>query len=391
MTKLTVLSGADVLLSSPGLLNQLACFGTVGLVTNPTGITKTAVPVYEELIKSVPLSALFSPEHGVRGDRQAGAEVDEYRDDKTGLPVYSCYGPGKGRAEEALASLGCLLFDIQDIGSRYYTYQYTMTDCMRTAAASGIPVWVLDRPPMLGCSAEGNLLDRRFASGVGRFPLAARTGMTLGELALYLNDSEGIGCELRVIPCRGVFRGMFFDEGDLPFVCPSPNLPSVDCALIYVGTCLFEGTNLSEGRGTTKPFELFGAPWLDSSALCRELRALEDAGVLPGCLFREAAFTPTFSKYAGESCRGIQIHVTDRRAFRPFDTGVYAVSLARRLHPDRTVCRPFLANLFGSDEILKEDFDPAAYLAALAAPLTAYRERIRRFRLYPEGPEAAPE
>ena len=385
MNRTTVFSGADVLLSSPELLRRLGQYPTVGLVTNPTGITKNAAPVYEELLKSIPLAALFSPEHGVRGDRQAGEAVDEYRDGATGLPVYSAYGPRKARAEEIIGSLGCLLFDIQDIGSRYYTYQYTMTDCMRTAAARGVPVWVLDRPPMIGCTAQGNLLDRAFSSGVGRFPLPARTGMTIGELALWLNESEGIGCDLTVIPCEGVFRRMFFDEGDLPFVCPSPNLPSVACALVYVGTCLFEGTNLSEGRGTTKPFELFGAPWLDSAALRRELTALADAGILPGCIFRETAFTPMFSKYAGELCRGIQIHVTDRDAFLPFDTGVYALSLARRLHPDRFACRSFLGNLFGSDAILREDFDPEAYLPTLAAPLAEYREKTEKYRLYPEN------
>jgi len=384
MAKRSILSGADALLSEPYLLRELGQFSSVGLVTNPTGITKDARPVYEALRELCPLTALFSPEHGVRGDRQAGAEVEEYVDEATGLPVYSTYGPGRSRAEEVTASLGCLLFDIQDIGSRYYTYQYTMTDCMRTAAAHGVPVWVLDRPPMIACVPEGNLLDPAFSSGVGRFPIPARTGMTVGELALYLNDTAGIGCDLTVIPCQNVIRQMFFDEGDLPFVCPSPNLPSVDCALIYVGTCLFEGTNVSEGRGTTKPFELFGAPWLDSAALRRELTELGDAGVLPGCLFRETAFTPTFSKYAGELCRGIQIHVTDRRTYRPFDTGVYALSLIRCLHPDRYADRSFLSNLFGSDLIRREDFCLEEYLPSLSESLAGYREETARFRLYPE-------
>ena len=384
MAKRSILSGADALLSEPYLLRELGQFSSVGLVTNPTGITKDARPVYEALRELCPLTALFSPEHGVRGDRQAGAEVEEYVDEATGLPVYSTYGPGRSRAEEVTASLGCLLFDIQDIGSRYYTYQYTMTDCMRTAAAHGVPVWVLDRPPMIACVPEGNLLDPAFSSGVGRFPIPARTGMTVGELALYLNEKAGIGCDLTVIPCQNVVRQMFFDEGDLPFVCPSPNLPSVDCALIYAGTCLFEGTNVSEGRGTTKPFELFGAPWLDSAALRRELTELGDAGVLPGCLFRETAFTPTFSKYAGELCRGIQIHMTDRRTYRPFDTGVYALSLIRCLHPDRYADRSFLSNLFGSDLIRREDFFPAEYLPSLAESLAGYREETARFRLYPE-------
>lgn len=171
MAKRSILSGADALLSEPYLLRGLGQFSSVGLVTNPTGITKDARPVYEALRELCPLTALFSPEHGVRGDRQAGAEVEEYVDEATGLPVYSTYGPSRSRAEEVTASLGCLLFDIQDIGSRYYTYQYTMTDCMRTAAAHGVPVWVLDRPPMIACVPEGNLLDPAFSSGVGRFPI----------------------------------------------------------------------------------------------------------------------------------------------------------------------------------------------------------------------------
>ncbi len=380
MVKREIFAGADVLLASPDLLSKLAAYPSVGMVTNPTGITKAGDPVYEKLSGRIPLAALFSPEHGVRGEIQAGATVDEYADGATGLPVYSLYGPGKAAAEERIGALGCLLFDIQDIGSRYYTYQYTLTDCMAVCAAKGVPVWVLDRPPFIGCEAQGNLLDRRFASGVGRFPIPARTGATIGELAAYLNEAEGIGCDLTVVPCRGVSSSMFFDEGDLPLVNPSPNLPSPDCALIYVGTCLFEGTNVSEGRGTTKPFELFGAPWLDSRSLLGELRSLD----LPGCVFRETFFTPTFSKYAGELCRGIQIHVTDRRAYKPFDAGVWALTLIRRLHPDVFTHRKFLFNLFGSDEILQEGFDPAGYLAEAEASeaLAAYREGILRHRLY---------
>ena len=382
MVKRTIFAGADVLAGSPELIARLAEYPSVGLVTNPTGILRSGIPLYEALAGRISLTALFSPEHGVRGDRQAGAEVEEYTDETTGLTVWSVYGPGRARAEEAMASLGCLLFDIQDIGSRYYTYQYTMADCMRVSAAAGVPVWVLDRPPVIGCEAQGNLLDRRFSSGVGRYGLAARTGMTIGELARYLNEEEGIGCDLTVVPCSGAVRSMFYDEGDLPFVCPSPNLTSPDCALLYAGTCLFEGTNVSEGRGTTKPFELFGAPWLDSARLLPELRELASSGVLPGCLFRETFFVPTFSKYQGELCRGIQIHVTDRKTCRPFDAGVYALDRIRRLHPDRFTHRAFLTNLFGSDEIVRQDFDPASYLAGLEGPLAEYRERIRKYRLY---------
>ena len=385
MVKRTIFAGADVLLSSPDLLSKLAAYPSVGMVTNPTGITKQGDPVYERLHGRIPLTALFSPEHGVRGEMQAGAVVDAYTDDATGLTVHSLYGPGKAAAEERLSSLGCLLFDIQDIGSRYYTFQYTLTDCMKVCALHGVPVWVLDRPPFIGCEAQGNILERRFASGVGRFPIPARTGATIGELAKTLNDAEGIGCDLTVIPCRGISSSMFFDEGDLPLVNPSPNLTSPDCALIYVGTCLFEGTNVSEGRGTTKPFELFGAPWLDSARLLRELRALGEGGILPGCLFRETFFTPTFSKYANELCRGIQIHVTDRQAYTPFDAGVWAVTLIRRMHPEAFRHRSFLFNLFGSDAIMEDGFDPAAYLAGLEAPdgpLAEYREKLNAYRMY---------
>lgn len=383
--KRSIKAGADVLLSDPSLLRELGRYSSVGLVTNPTGITKDARPVFTELIdRGCPIKALFSPEHGVRGDAQAGEAVEEYRDPATGVPVWSAYGPAKARALEAAASLDCLIFDIQDIGSRYYTYQYTMLDFMKAAADRGIPFWVLDRPPVIGCRAEGNILDRAFSSGVGRVPLAARTGMTIGELAGYLNAAEDIGCALRVIPCEGIRRGMFFDEGDLPFVCPSPNLTSPDCALLYVGTCLFEGTNLSEGRGTTKPFELFGAPWLDSAALLRELGAMTSRGMLPGCLFRETAFVPTFSKYAGELCRGIQIHLIDRDLYRPFETGIRLVDLIRRLHPEEYKARSFLANLYGSDAILKDDFSPDAALAEAEPALAAYRERTAAFALYGE-------
>ncbi len=365
-----VKSGAEVLESIPGKKSVRA-----GLITNPTAVTADLRPTYDILKEKFTLAAMFSPEHGVRGDAQAGAEITEYTDSVTGITVYSTYGRGKEAAFAAMRELDCVFFDIADIGSRYYTYQYTMTEAMQNCAAADIPLIVLDRPPVIGCFAEGNILDVKYSSFVGKYATAARTGLTIGEFAKFINDSEHIGCDLTVVPCENVTRTMYFEETGLPFVLPSPNIPTVDTALVYVGTCLFEGTNLSEGRGTTKPFEMFGAPWMR----CRDV--IEKIGKQDGCLLRETYFTPQFSKHAGSLCAGIQLHVTERTAFRPFDTGVRLVHTIRELHPEFEY-RSFIKNLFGSDEILAEDFDCEKYLAGLHAPLDEYKQKITPYFLY---------
>jgi len=375
-----VLCGAEVLAS--GFTLPLTKSAKVGLITNPTGITRAGTPTLEILREQYNLCALFSPEHGVRGNMQAGAKVTEYIDDATGITVYSFYGDGKLRANEKMASLDCVFFDIQDIGSRYYTYQYTMTEAMTVCAANHVPFVVLDRPPMIPSVPQGNILHREHASFVGKFPTASRTGLTIGEFARYINESEGIGCDLTVIPCEGAARTMFYDDCDLPFVLPSPNLPSVDCALLYVGTCLIEGTNLSEGRGTTKPFEFIGAPWLrsrDTIALTREMMNRLNLG---GVLLRETYFTPTFSKHEGQMCSGIQLHVTDREALRPFETALCLISAIRQLQPEFQFHDSFMKHLFGSDEILAEDFDVPSYLASQKDPVAAYALAIEPYRLY---------
>lgn len=348
----------------------------VGLITNPTAVTSTLRPTYSVIGEKFTLAALFSPEHGVRGDAQAGAEISEYVDDTIGVRVYSTYGIGKEAAYAAMRELDCVFFDIADIGSRYYTYQYTMTDAMKNCAEAGVPFIVLDRPPVIGCFAEGNILDPRFSSFVGRYATAARTGLTIGELARYINEVEGINCDLTVVPCENVSRERYFDEYGLPFVPPSPNIPTVDTALVYVGTCLFEGTNVSEGRGTTKPFELIGAPWL------RQRDVIDAFGRQDGCMLREAFFTPLFSKYSGQLCAGVQLHVTGRTAFRPFDVGIRLVHTIRTLHPEHFEYRDFIKDLFGSDILLSEDFDTDSYLSSLAAPLAAYVRKTSRYHLY---------
>jgi len=365
-----VKSGAEVLENLAGKKTVRA-----GLITNPTAVTSELRPTYDILKEKFTLTAMFSPEHGVRGDAQAGAEITEYVDSVTGITVYSTYGRGKESAFAAMRELDCVFFDIADIGSRYYTYQYTMTEAMQNCAAAGVPFVVLDRPPVIGCFAEGNLLDPAYSSFVGKYATAARTGLTIGEFAKYINASEAIGCDLTVVPCENVRRDMYFEETGLPFVLPSPNIPTVDAALVYVGTCLFEGTNVSEGRGTTKPFELFGAPWLR----CRDV--IEKMGTQDGCLLRETYFTPQFSKHAGTLCAGIQLHVTDRTAFRPFDVGVRLVHTIRELHPEFEY-RSFIKNLFGSDAICTDNFDCERYLAGLDAPLAEYKRKIAPYFLY---------
>ncbi len=375
-----ILCGAEVL--DRGFPLPFTKSAKAGLITGPTAITHDGTPTFEILRRHFNLCAMFSPEHGVRGNLQAGAKVTEYVDETTSIPVYSTYGDGRIRSDEAMAALDCVFFDIQDIGSRYYTYQYTMTESMAVCAAHHVPFVVLDRPPMIPSIPQGNILRREHASFVGKYPTASRTGLTIGEFARYINESEGIGCDLTVIPCENVTKSMFYDEGDLPFVLPSPNLPSVDCALLYVGTCLIEGTNLSEGRGTTKPFEFVGAPWLKSRETIALTKEMLDRMNLSGVLLREAYFTPTFSKHEGQLCAGIQLHVTDRDALRPFDTALCLISAIRQIHPEFEFRDGFMKHLFGSDEILAADFDIPAYLAAQKDPVEAYARTIEPYRLY---------
>lgn len=306
----------------------------VGVVTNQTGVTGDMRHVADVLHESskVELAALFGPEHGIRGDVQDGLAIESYVDERTGLPVYSLYGEARKPTSEMLSSIDVLLSDIQDVGARYYTYAYTMSYVMEASAEIGIPFVVLDRPnPINGVSVEGNILDLEFRSFVGRYPIPVRHGMTMGELATLFNVEHGIDSDLEVVRMEGWSRDMWFDQTGLTWVQPSPNIPTLDTAVAYPGMCLLEGTNVSEARGTTKPFELAGAPWVDSSRLIDELRSRS----IPGVLFRQAYFTPAFSKYSGKGCSGVQLHVTDRSLFKPFGTGLHVVDSFRRLRADK--------------------------------------------------------
>jgi uncharacterized protein YbbC (DUF1343 family) len=313
----------------------------VGLVCNPTAVDRRLRHAADVLSAApgVRLSALFGPEHGVRGDVQYMASVGDERDRVTGLPVHSLYGsspeslrPGRS----LLQGLDALVFDVQDVGARYYTYQATMMLCMEAAAEAGLRFVVLDRPnPIGGREVEGPALRPGFQSFCGMHDLAVRHGMTVGELAALFREERGLDLDLEVVPCEGWRRRRGFAETGLPWVLPSPNMPTPEAALVYPGMCLLEGTNLSEGRGTTRPFHLFGAPWLDGGQLARDLGAER----LPGVRFRAAGFTPTWDKHQGRLCHGVELHVHDPVAFRPFRTGLACVAVARAQDPDRFAWR----------------------------------------------------
>ncbi|MFL5275668.1 MAG: exo-beta-N-acetylmuramidase NamZ domain-containing protein [Myxococcales bacterium] len=307
----------------------------VGAICNPTSVDANLRHLADLLHEAdgVTLAALFGPEHGVRGDAQYMAAVGGERDPRTGLPAHSLYGETRESlrpAPEQLAGLDVIAFDVQDVGARYYTYQATMMLCMEAAAEAGKAFVVLDRPdPIGGTLVEGPALRSGFESFCGLHDLAVRHGMTVGELALLFREERRLEVELEVIRCQGWRRGMGQRATGLPFVMPSPNMPTPETALVYPGTCLLEGTNRSEGRGTTRPFELSGAPWLDADRLAGALAAER----LPGVAFRPASFVPTWDKHAGTRCHGVQLHLVDPGALRPVRTGIACVRAARAQDP----------------------------------------------------------
>lgn len=308
-------------------------FRRLGLIANPTAVDGELRHVADLLAARADceLAALFGPEHGLRGDAQDMIAVDGARDERTGLPVHSLYGSDEASLQPTqaqLEGLDAVVFDIQDVGSRYYTYVWTMVYAMRACARAGVGFVVLDRPnPIGGDEVEGGAIEPGYHSFVGLGNVPNRHGMTAGEIARWARDTEGLDLDLHVVEMRGWRRAMHFHETGLPWVMPSPNMPTYDTALVYPGMCLVEGTELSEGRGTTRPFELAGAPGVDGYALADELAPL------PGARFRPVTFLPTFQKHAGTPCGGVQIHVTDRRAFRPYLTGVAFVRAVRKVAP----------------------------------------------------------
>lgn len=283
----------------------------IGLVTNQSAVMPDLTHITDALrFAGVTITALFAPEHGIMGAQPDGIDVQSSTDPRTGIPVHSLYSsPCKKPSPEMLFDVDLVVFDIQDVGCRYYTYLSTMAHVIQACAENGKKLIVLDRPnPINGMSVGGNILDPGFSSFIGVYPIPTRHGMTIGELALLFNEEFDIRADIEVIPCYGWNRSMWFDATGLPWVMPSPNMPTIETALLYPGLCLLEGTNLSEGRGTTRPFEIIGAPWIDGYELSDRLNAVG----LPGVRFRPTWFAPNTSKFAGVTCGGVQVHVFDR-------------------------------------------------------------------------------
>jgi uncharacterized protein YbbC (DUF1343 family) len=324
-----VQSGLDVLVHHRLALLRGRRFGVLAHQASVGAGLEHVVDLLRD-VRGARLAALFAPEHGLWGAAQDLVHIAAQRDPLTGLRVVSLYGERREPTPAMLRGLDLLVIDLQDVGSRYYTYQWTTALAMRACARAGVRVLVLDRPnPLGGEVVEGNIPDPAFASFVGLHPLPARPGLTLGEVTRYLQQAHGLGGTLDVVGMRGWRRAMLWEDTGLPWVAPSPNMPTPDTARVYPGGCLIEGTNLSEGRGTTRPFEWVGAPYLDPHAYAAGLMAER----LPGVAFRPARFRPTFQKWAGQVCGGVQLHVTDRTRFKPFLTGLALIAVARRLAP----------------------------------------------------------
>ena len=366
----------------------------LGLIAHPASVTHDFTFATDALVDSgFNIVAMFGPQHGARGEKQDNmVESQSFVDARLGIPVYSLYGEVRQPTHEMLDGLEAVLFDLMDVGVRVYTFVWTMTLAMEACRNAGVRFVVLDRPnPINGVAREGPLLQPGFESFVGLHPLPLRHGLTAGEIARLCNDHFGIGCELDVVRCEGWSRHRWHDQAGLPFVMPSPNLPTLDSCTVYPGMVLLEGTNLSEGRGTTRPFELFGAPFLEAHELTKRLN---DCG-LPGVAFRSCNFEPTFQKHAGQLCGGSQIHVLDRSAFRPIDTAVAILHIVRRLAPNDFAWRspPYeyeheklpIDILWGSDWLrigIDSDATPNQILHPLDADLAEFTETTRPYLLY---------
>jgi uncharacterized protein YbbC (DUF1343 family) len=321
--------GSEILLASPRLKGL-----RVGVLANPASIDQRFRHIADLLAQSgdCKLTAIFGPQHGYRSNLQDNMiESPHGKDPRRNVPIFSLYSETREPTPEMLSLIEVLVIDIQDVGARIYTFIYTMANCLRAAARAGIPVIVCDRPnPIGGVAVEGPTLEPGFESFVGQFRMPMRHGMTVAELALLFNDHFGIGAELETVPMQGWTREMYWDATDIPWVMPSPNMPTLDTAIVYPGTVLFEGTMMSEGRGTTRPFELIGAPWLDGEGFAARMNGVG----LEGVHFRSVNFEPTFQKHAKVACGGCQIHVTDRNVFEPVKVGASLLREGLGSQPD---------------------------------------------------------
>ena len=376
--------GSDLLLASSRLKGA-----RVGIVCNHASLDRGFLHIVDRLAAApdVTLAAIFGPQHGFRSDVQDNMIETPHADDPARrVPVYSLYSETREPTAAMLAGLDFLVIDLQDIGARIYTYIYTMANCLRASARHGVRVIVCDRPnPIGGTDVEGALLVEGFESFVGQFPIPMRHGMTIGELARLFNEHFAIGASLEIVQMEGWRREMYSDATDLPWVMPSPNIPTLDTAIVYPGTVLFEGILISEGRGTTRPFELIGAPWIEAESFARQMNALK----LPGAYFRPAVFEPTFQKHAKQTCGGCQIHVTDRQQFQPVLVGVALIAMFHQVDPARFAWRqpPYQyehdkmpIDILAGSETLRGQIEAGTSARDIAASWKKDEESFRKLR-----------
>ena len=382
--------GSDALLASSRLNGK-----RVGVVCNHASLDRGFAHIVDRLAAAdhLTLAAILGPQHGFRSDVQDNMiETPHASDPGRRVPIYSLYSETREPTPEMLKGIDALVVDLQDVGARIYTYIYTMANCMRACARHHVPVIVCDRPnPIGGMDVEGARLVPGFESFVGQFPIPMRHGMTIGELARLFNDVFAIGADLEVVRMEGWRRDMYADQTDLPWVMPSPNMPTLDTAIVYPGTVLFEGLMISEGRGTTRPFELVGAPWIEAERFARDMNALG----LTGVHFRPAVFEPTFQKHAKQTCGGCQIHVTARHLFKPVLVGVALAGMFWRTNPTKFAWRqpPYeyehdkmpIDILAGSDALRKQieaDVPPTEIAASWKGDEEAFRTQREPYLLY---------
>ena len=361
----------------------------VGILCNHASVGRDFAHIVDRLAMAdgVTLAAIFGPQHGFRSDVQDNMIETPHRDDPhRRVPIYSLYSETREPTADMLRGLDVLVVDLQDIGARIYTYIYTVANCLKACARHRIPVIVCDRPnPINGIDVEGETLRPGYESFVGQYPIPMRHGMTMGEIARLFNAEFNLGAQLDVVTLEGWRREMFADDTGMPWVMPSPNMPTLDAAIVYPGTVLFEGTMLSEGRGTTRPFELVGAPWIDAERFAKTMNGLG----LPGAHFRPAVFEPTFQKHAKQACGGCQIHVTDRHAFRPVLTGAALIAAFRQQNPEKFAWRqpPYeyeheklpIDILAGSDR-LRTEIEAGTPAVAIAASWKKDEDAFRALR-----------
>lgn len=356
----------------------------VGLVTNASSVTRAVVPTRDALLAAgVQLATLFGPEHGFSATVADAEPVPSGRDRRTGLPIYSLFGDVYKPTPEMLAGLDVLVYDLQDVGVRFYTFTTTLAFLLEACAEHHLPVVVLDRPnPITGALIEGPLLDPQQQSFLGHGPLPLRYGLTLGELAQFYNRELKLNAPLTVVKMRGWSRAQWYDETDLLWVPPSPGMPHFDTTVVYPGTCLIEGTNVTEGRGTPLPFEVIGAPWIDGEALADELNALH----LDGVRFRAVEFTPSEWKYPQQLCRGVQAHVTDRAVLRPVTLGLHLIRTIRAMYPRQFAWRAEHFDVLIGNTTTREQLERGVSVdtitATWGAEQAAFRARSRAYWLY---------